>query len=500
MNKKITGYRVNVWKVQLICFLILSSIFSINAQHQNWYKEVGIAGSYISNDRMPFWLRSNQSGGIPLDKASVSIKGILCKEYDINKKGLADWGVSFEGWVNAGHKKEFILVEGYGKIRLGIFELRAGRTKEIMGLCDTSLSSGAFAVSGNAPGIPKIQVSIPEFYTLPIFGNLFAFKGNFAHGWLGALPMELNDSIFPVKTFFHQKSLYGRFGKPEWNWKLHGGFNHQVFWGNEDFYYGDMFTLSPWKTYLYVVTGTPYGTTGIPRSKIGNHLGSIDMGVEYDFRNLRLKAYRQNIYEVGALYYLANLRDGLNGISLENIAFDNKGFQWKKVLVELFYTKNQAGELWSPPTKSGDENYYNNYQYVEGWSYKDFGIGNPFICTRTYTREGLPADPNEYYINNRVVVMHLGFEGSVNKWDFVIKSSYSLNYGTFGTSEVGHTTGKIRTLPLYGIFSEIRQFSGYLEAERSLNNGMHFGFVSAIDTGKLYYDSFGLQFRVSKSF
>ena len=170
------------------------------------------------------------------------------------------------------------------------------------------------------------------------------------------------------------------------------------------------------------------------------------------------------------------------------------------MLIEVLYTKNQALEFWSPPVPSGDENYYNNYQYIQGWSYKGIGLGTPFICSGTSTREGLPIDPNDYFINNRVIAFHFGYEGSIQKWDFVLKSSYSLNYGTFGTSEVGHTLGKTRTLPRYGIFSETKQLSAYFEANKELKNGLNFGFTGAFDIGDLYYDSFGLLLRLSKSF
>jgi hypothetical protein len=380
----------------------------------------------------------------------LSLIGAIRKDYDTTKTRILDWGASVEGRINVGNKSSFSLIEGFGKLRISIFEIRAGRSKEIMGLCDTSLTSGAFAVSGNALGIPKVQIAIPEFYSLPFFSKLFAFKGNYAHGWIGEIPVNLlNHSMEYLKTYFHQSSLYGRFGKPEWKWKLYGGFNHQAIWGNEKTYYGDIYTLSTFKTYLYVITGTPYGTNSIPRSKIGNHLGSIDLGFEYEFNNVRLLAYRQFVYDIGALYHLANLRDGLNGISLVNLKQNITGFRWKKMLVEVFYTVNQAGELWSPATPSGDEDYYNNGQFVHGWSYYGAGIGNPFICTRAYTRAGLPADPSDYFINNRVVAFHYGFEGSLRKWNFIIKTSYSLNYGTYGTSVVGHTLGKIRTLPVY---------------------------------------------------
>jgi hypothetical protein len=190
----------------------------------------------------------------------------------------------------------------------------------------------------------------------------------------------------------------------------------------------------------------------------------------------------------------------MNGLSLVNLRQTTTGFHWKKMLVEVLYTYNQAGELWSPPTPSGDENYYNNDQFVHGWSYYGAGIGNPFICTQADTRAGLPADPGDYFINNRVVVFHYGFEGSLRKWNYILKTSYSLNYGTYGTSVVGHTLGKTRTLQEYGIFPETKQFSAYLDANRDLKNGLNIGFTGAVDSGQLYYNSFGLLVRVGKTF
>ena len=68
--------------------------------------------------------------------------------------------------------------------------------------------------------------------------------------------MNMNDNSKQLlETYLHQKSLYGRFGKPDWKWKLYGGFNHQVFWGSEKKYYGSNYTLSPLEAYLYIITG-----------------------------------------------------------------------------------------------------------------------------------------------------------------------------------------------------------------------------------------------------
>ncbi len=471
------------------------------AQDSIYHFSVETSAGYIS-DQIPFWLRSNQFGSIPLDNAALSFVGKAAREYETKNKKLVDWGASFEGRANIGNKSEFILIEGYGKLRLSIFEFRAGRSKEITGLCDTLLSSGAFAVSGNSLGIPKIQISIPEFYTIPVFSGLFAFKGNFAHGWIGNLPVTMLDgSVDTLKTFLHQLSFYGRFGKPDWKLKLYGGINHEVQWGSESVYYGSNYTLSDIQRYWYVISGKAYGTSRIPTSKVGNHLGSIDLGLEFNFTNIRLFAYHQFFYDVGALYYLANVRDGLSGLSLTNRQTASEQiFNWKKILVELFYSKNQAGEFWSPYTPSGDENYYNNDTYIDGWSYKGIGVGNPLIGNRYGIRNELPNAPGDYFINNRVVALHLGFEGSVQNLGFNLKASYSRNFGTFGTSEAGHSLGSIHYPPKNGIFTETQQLSTYIEANKELKRQFKLGVVGAFDIGDLYYNSFGLQLKLLKSF
>ncbi|XHR95702.1 capsule assembly Wzi family protein [Mucilaginibacter sp. UC70_90] len=117
-------------------------------------------------------------------------------------------------------------------------------------------------------------------------------------------------------------------------------------------------------------------------SKVGNHLGSLDVGAEYRFDGVNVLLYRQNLYDKGALSSLANIADGLNGLSITNTRPGNGNFYWKKMVFEVLYTANQAGALDAKRTNSGYENYYNNYEYAQGWSYKAVGLGSPFITTR----------------------------------------------------------------------------------------------------------------------
>ncbi len=503
----------------LIIIAIFFGVTDLCAQSNDIRYEVEAQAIGTTNGVVPFWMRSNQYGSVPLAGVSGSLIGRAYKDYEeggpytLDSK-LVDWAAGFQGRVNLGNGSNLQLIEAYGKLRVGMFQLQAGRTRDVMGLNgDTTLSSGNFAVSGNALGIPKVEISIPEYWTIPWFDGLFAVKGNFAHGWVGKVPVNkllggeegryIYSNIDKANTYFHQKSFYGRLGKPDWKIKLLGGFNHQVYWGDEQPMYGkDKFMLSPFETFYYVIVGKAYGGNGVERSKIGNHLGSIDLGVAYDIGDISILGYRQNFYDVGALAKLANIRDGLNGISIGNKLFDEheRKIKWKSILFEFLYTRNQAGERWSKPTKSGDENYYNNYMRLNGWSYKGLGLGTPFITQASSARAGQAHIPHQFFINNRVIAFHLGVEGGCRGWKLLAKTAYSINYGTFGTSETGHSTGNVYYEPAYGIFTQVRQFSALLGGDKTFDKGLSFGCLLSVDAGNLLNNSIGGILKLSKAF
>lgn len=487
---------------------------TVSAQKKPLNFEIESQTIGTTNNTVPFWMRSNQFGSIPLSGVSQSFIGRAYRDFtpkplsdSANKKRkLLDWGFGFEGRANLGKGSNLQLIEGYGKARVGVLNIIAGRSKNVMGLNgDTTLSSGNFAVSGNAPGIPRIELSIPEYYTIPILDGLLSVKGNFVHGWVGRqrIYSETNDVFYP-KTYFHQKSIYLKLGKENARIKLYSGFNHQVYWGNEKQVYAHSFNLSPVKTFYYVVTGKAYGGggSGIPRSKIGNQLGSLDIGIEYNFDDIKILLYRQNFYDVGALSKLANLKDGISGVTLENRNYNklNSSFKWKKILGELFYSKDQAGYPSSTATLSGDEDYYNNYYYSSGWAYKGLGVGNPLITKRGDEKDGQATFGDEPFINNRVIAVQLGMEGEIKDWIFVTKFTYSNNYGTYGTSKYGHTLGPNGHAQTANLFSTVTEFSCYFEAMKTFNHDLSAGFASAVDTGELLNNSMGLIIKIKKTF
>lgn len=469
---------------------------------------IAVSATTTGNGVVPFWMRANRFGSIPLAGGSGAVIPLVSKDYDPKRnKRLWDWGMSLEGRYNLGTRAEAILTEGYLKARLGILQVKIGRSKDITGLVsDSTLSLGAFSVSGNALGIPKIELSIPEYYSLPILSKAIAIKGNFAHGWVGTLPLGVNKYI-PAEnkeafTFFHQKSLYVRIAKPEWRLRLYAGANHQAFWSDTKDVYGPAkSTLSRFETFWYIAAGKRYGQgLGLEISKLGNHLGSVDLAVEYEFEDIRILLARQSFYDVGALSKLANIRDGLNGLTITNKRKSGTSFQWTKLHLEYFYSVNQAGELWSKYTRSGDENYYNNYLYPTGWSYRGAGLGSPIITTRSDARKGQVSRESEFFISNRVSAYHFAFAGSLSKLEILARIVYSNNYGTYGSSSIGSSLGKTRFVSPPPYFEKVGQFSGYFEVSKRFRNNLKATLAVASDNGGMLNNSFASYLQLSKAF
>jgi hypothetical protein len=469
-----------------------------------WEANVGILATATSGNQIPFWMRSNQFGSVPLEGLSTSLIANLQRSYQkgSNKK-LVDWGMALDLRLNAGENFEVIPIQAYVKARLGAFQIKAGRSKDISGLVDSTLSTGSFALSGNALGIPKIELSIPNFFDLPFLKRLIAIKGSFSHGWMGKVPIQyekFNGSSVP--TYFHNASFHVRFGKPSWRLKLYTGINHEVQWGSDKKIFKDQYNLTTAQAFFHVITGKKYVRDGLMRdiSKIGNHLGAVDTGLEYATANVTMLVYRQFFYEKGALGYLANAKDGLTGISLVNKNTSNNKWIWRRFLVEFFYSKNQAGERDSKKTPSGPEYYYNHGVYQEGYSYKGVGLGNPLITSRVYARKNLPNDPINYFVNNRVLAYNVGTEGSILSWIYLVKLTYSQNYGEYRTSDVPYwlTGGRHERNPIYGLFKKVDQFSGIVEINRHLKNNLFLGATLAIDNGELLYNSVGGSLRLVK--
>ncbi|HEY0110219.1 MAG TPA: capsule assembly Wzi family protein, partial [Fibrella sp.] len=402
------------------------------------------AGTYLATvSTNPFWVRSNQYGEVPLNSPGFTFRAQVKKEYDTLANKKLSYGYGVRAVLNAGAINQLLLSEVYGKIRYGAIELYAGRRREIAGLVDSVLSAGSYIWSGNALPMPKLQIAIPQ-YTPILKNGLIAIKGNYAHGWFGT-----GDSV--SNYFLHQKSIYIRLGKPHWRIKIHGGFNHQVQWGGTVLYprYDSGVRITQFgtdlSTYWYVISGKTLYTadpliiqngqaSAEGGNRVGNHLGTLDLGFEYEDDRNRWFLYRQSIYEAGALYNLSNISDGLTGLSISRRHI-KQGIQ--RIMLEYLHTSSQGGSIASGRATTsetrGYEDYFNNGRYIDGWVYKGQTIGTPFIMPLQYTT-GLPQNlvKNPHYIvNNRVNAITLGVKSRYRQFDLLTRLSFSENMGSY---------------------------------------------------------------------
>ena len=460
------------------------------------------SGVYLStSNQTPFWLRSNQYGIVPLKSQFITMRGSAHKEYDStkNEQGLQkrfSYGYGINTVINAGKANQILLPEAYIKVRYGALELYGGRRKEIVGLVDTTLTSGSFAWSGNALPMPKIQISIPN-YTSIIGHGLVSIKGGYSHGWF--------DNGYVENYYLHQKWIYGRIGKPNWKMKFYAGFNHQVQWGGKPakpYIESETGTLiskfpSDFSTYINVVTGVSLnkndsGTdSGIPLNeawnRAGNHLGTIDIATEINYKNLDLFLYRQSFYEDGSLFYLNNIVDGLLGFSIQRKNIQ-KGLT--KICFEYMSMTIQGGNTGSEntiPQLRGRDNYFNNTLYLNAWTYSRNVLGTPLITPLSQIDKSLISKynygnvPQTYIVNNRVNGFNIALSGKTMNLNFTTKLLWTNNLGIYGAPFLANQ------------FSFLQQFNYQLP---------NYTFIAslAIDRGKLYLNNLGCYIGIRRTF
>ena len=435
MFQKAKSDVVMVVGVFAILFIFSFSVFGQRASAPTF----SFGGGLSSSNYTPFWLRANQFGAVPTEENYVHVGGSTYVEYRKGKK--IDWGFGASGRLNLGDTKADLFVqEAYLKGKWGIFELSAGRKKYIQGLMDSTLSSGSFVYSGNALPIPKLEIVLNEYWHPDFLRGYLGFKGNFVHGLFDNKRSDVDN------FYLHQKSFYGRIGKPTASIKFYGGFTHQVQWGGtlkfpdpKNEYSNKGKVASGLRDYVYVVLAKSMATEGDTAkygindgwNRLGNHLGTVDVGMEIDGRLGKLFFYRQSYYEDGSLYYGNNITDGLHGISYHT----KRKTGLLKIVLEYFNSTSQGGTTFGYTNNiRGFDNYQNNGVYREGWTYLGKGMGTPLMTLDNET--DLNASKDVYFDNNRVEAFYIGAEALIGENYLMFRGSLTNSHGNFGSEYI----------------------------------------------------------------
>ncbi|NIJ51553.1 capsule assembly Wzi family protein [Dyadobacter arcticus] len=451
-------------------------------------------GTGSNNGHTPFWIQANQFGTIPVTGpagiARVGIEHYWTLSANTNRNiWRLGFGVEAVGSYNDTPK--LLLPQLHATLKFKNWELYVGRKKQWVGLADSTLGSGSYAWSGNALPIPKIFIGTTRFVSVPFTKNWISFQAFYSDG----IFERGRPATSGLKL--HQKAFYLRIGKANSKLKLYGGFNHQVQWGGKSKYFGtttDGSLPDGFSNYLHAVAGTIGGSGDNLQhfdstSRIGNHLGSIDMAVEVETYEASFLLYRQFVYEDGSLFYLTSIADGLTGFRIKKKNSYGADFEITEGVLEVLFTKDQGGDIFiiGNGKYRGHDNYFNNQQVRDGWSYFDRTVGTPFITPTSQTSWKWPLYADNFTNNNRVLVYHLGLKGTLfRKIEWQTKLSYSNNSGTY--------LERFHGLPM--------QFSGLFAIQSKLDilGGLTLKGAYAADIGDLYRKTYGFMIGVRKDF
>ncbi|CAG5069906.1 hypothetical protein DYBT9623_02643 [Dyadobacter sp. CECT 9623] len=412
----------------LTLLLAVTSASNIFSQDSTFYYSLRAAATG-SSPAVPFWLHANRNGSVPTRSSFALFEATLHRVYNPNNPRFFQWAAGAELVANAGKKSTAFFSDLFIAGKAGPFELSVGQRNRAMGLADSMLTSGSFAMSANFRPYPKIELSTVRFVSLLPLNDIISFKFSYSDGLLGPANVHYGNIDRVSETYFHQKSIYIKLGRYRHRLNLFAGFNHQVMWGSEDQIFSGGLKME--QAYSYIVFGKPWAA-----SRVGNHFGTIDVAAEWKGDQWTSFLYRQNVYEDGSLSNLSNLADGLNGFRIKRNSTNEivRSVRLNTMLLEFLYTKNQGGNVFDFATGTfGRDNYFNHYVYNQGWSYRGRSLGTPFIAPQHLIRKNLQTSPALFTPNNRLFAYHLGLAVSYGRANFIFKGSHSFNFGSYST-------------------------------------------------------------------
>lgn len=415
-----------------------------------------------SGKTAPLWLQANRQGAISSLPHSGNIHiGIVKPATRPNRWFDYDGAVVLNGRI-AGNwhttQGTGFFEQLYAHVRLYIIDITVGIQPQYFGAGDEQLSSGSLLFSSNAHPIPRISIGIDRWTAFPGLYGYLEIKGGITHGWLA-------DNNEQVKgTLLHHKYIGGRIGgKLPVN--ISYEFHHAAEWGGHN-NEGDLGNdLNSFKHVIFAQGG------GNRRNEIlnaqGNHLLSQNLCLTGKGDGWHIDLYWQDIQEDARPRFIGtgqNNKDGLWGIRAEQDIWPFIS----GVTFEVLQTTDQSGPWHDRDGMvfGGNDNYYWNFIYQQGWTYFGRTIGSPLMSP----------------FNNRVWVYHAGIKGNIYGFLYRALCTYADNYGSYKMPAKSHNTSVL------------------LEVTKHVQKawGMEFGIALAGDFGTQYGNQFGAMVSVRK--
>lgn len=424
-----------------------------------------LQGSF-STEKTPLWLNANRYGLSSLEKNNGYLRGAI--ERPLSTDSARRWGIGYgvDLAVASHYTSKVVLQQAYFEARWLHGVLTIGEKEYPLQLKNSRLSSGSQAEGISARPVPQVRLALPEYWTIPILGRWFHFKGHVAFGMFtdGDWQEDFTGQrgSYTKKTLYHSKAGYLMIGKPEafYPVSFEIGLEMAAQFGGTEYipsadgklhtYKGGHGIKDFWNAFI---PGGYDSTDGSYHNVEGNQLGSWVARLNYETDSWRASLYYDHYFEDHSMMFLLDYdgyetgpdfmekkhhryllyppKDMLLGGEL-----NLKNGKWlRDIVVEYLYTKYQSGPIYHDRTSTiadhigGTDDYYNHSNY-QSWQHWGQVMGNPLYRSPIYNSDGKIRVED-----NRFVAWHLGFDGRpTENLDYRVLASWQRGYGSYKDS------------------------------------------------------------------
>lgn len=416
-----------------------------------------------SNNHSPFWMHALENGNISKVPYSGNITAAIFKESTSPSRWYDyDFGVALTGRFDT-EKNTGYFRSLYAHVRLYIIDITAGIIPLVSGAQNPRLTTGGLLFSENAYPIPRVSIGIDQYTPIPgLYGYLEA-KAGLTHGWFADSQM-LDPTIHTTNALLHYKYIGLRLGGA-WPINISYEFHHAAQWSGVSPKYGKF--PSTWNSYKHIFLARSGGDNlNDQLNAEGNHIGFQELAITAKWNQWNITAYWQIMFEDKSVDFIGrgNQVDGLWGLSIRQ-----KQWPFINAITYEFLNTTQQNGPWHDKdglVYGGQNNYYNNINYQQGWTHFGNTIGSAMLTPE----------------NNRVRTHFIGMTGDVYGYKYRLIASHSRNWGTYKN-------------PLY-----LENTGILLELNKDIPKawGINMGIRLAADIGTQYGNNFGAMLTVSK--
>lgn len=421
---------------QILIFLLSSVLLQAQSRPDSITYSINSRFSGGTGSYAPFLSTTNQYDRFDISSNSLTVWGTLHKEVKKQKTFDYGFGVELDGNIST-TRTRFFPGEIYAQGKIYFLNVNAGCKREVFGNQDEELSSGGMLWSQNSRSMPKLSIESNDYIAIPYTKGFAEIKGGLSHGWF-----ENQKDLKGL--LLHHKYAYIRMGG-SFPVNLSYGVQHVTQWGGRSDVYRSMpATLDNYLRIFLGKSGNSTANWSDQENALGNHIISQNLGLDLKFKAVIVSLYWQSIAEDAPVKkFITNtptIEDGLWGISVKLPDFQ----PLNHFVFEYLSTTDQSGP-WHDldgVIYGGQDGYYTNSLIPNGWSYKGMTIGNPWLTSPKYNKDGSTS-----IVNNTVRLYYFSGKGTVKSVNYRLTLAYSENYG--------------HTAPIYTSF--VKQFSWQLE-------------------------------------